>query len=208
LDGSVRAVGFSLKIGTKRRENMLSEIRYVGLDAGRDTIEASVRPTGEVWRLDTCEASMTQMAENISRIQPQLVVMQANGNFELPLAGILVTFGLPVALVQPRNVRDFARAIGKSSLEHRPQSGILAQFAELVQPESTPMPDDQIEELKQLRERRREIRQMIAEERGRISIAVPAVEKDIQSHIQFLERGLALLDAQFSRKVRVSRIWR
>jgi transposase len=187
---------------------MLSEVKYVGLDAGRDTIEASVRPTGEVWRLDTCEDSMTQMAQNISRLNPQLVVMQANGNFELPLAGILVTFGLPVALVQPRNVRDFARAIGKSSLEQRQQSGLLAQFAELVQPESTPMPEDQIEELKQLRERRREIRQMIAEERSRASVAVPAVEKDIQTHIQFLEQRLALIDGQFSRKVRVSRIWR
>jgi len=188
---------------------MLSEVRFVGLDAGRDTIEASVRPTGEVWRLETCEDSMTQMAENISRIQPQLVVMQANGNFELPLAGILVTFGLPVALVQPRNVRDFARAIGKSSLtEHRQHAGLLAQFAELVQPESTPMPDEQIEELKQLRERRREIRQMISEERSRLGTAVLAVEKDIQAHMQYLERNLALIDAQFSRKVRVSRIWR
>ena len=70
------------------------------------------------------------------------------------------------------------------------------------------MPDEQIEELKQLRERRREIRQIIAEERARLGPAVPAVEKDIQSHIQFLERSLALIDAQFSRKVRVSRIWR
>lgn len=187
---------------------MLSDVRFVGLDAGRETIEASVRPTGEVWRLDTCEDSMTQMAENLARIQPQLVVMQANGNFELPLAGILVTFGLPVALVQPRNVRDFARAIGKSSLEHKQQAGILAQFAELVRPETTPMPDEQIEELKQLRERRREIRLMIAEERSRLGIALPTVEKDIQAHIQFMERNLALLDAQFSRKVRVSRIWR
>jgi transposase len=200
--------GSAEKLKAKEILNMLSAVKFVGLDAGRDTIEASVRPTGEVWRLDTNEDSMTQMAQNISRLQPQLVVMQANGNFELPLAGILVTFGLPVALVQPRNVRDFARAIGKSSLEQRPQSGLLAQFAELVQPESTPMPDEQVEELKQLRERRREIRQMMAEERGRISLAVPTVEKDIQSHIQFLERSLALIDAQFSRKVRVSRIWR
>jgi transposase len=187
---------------------MLSDVRFVGLDAGRDTIEASVRPSGEVWRLDNGEDSMTQMAENISRIQPQLVVMQANGNFELPLAGILVTFGLPVALVQPRNVRDFARAIGKSSLDQRPQSGLLAQFAELVRPESTPMPDEQIEELKQLRERRREVCQMIAEERGRLVSAVPVIEKEIQCHLQFLERSIALIDAQFSRKVRVSRIWR
>jgi transposase len=198
---------FRLNLATKETEHM-SAVRFVGLDAGRDAIEASVRPSGEVWRLDTCDDSMTQMAENISRIQPQLVVLQANGNFELPIAGILVTFGLPVALVQPRNVRDFARAIGKSSLEQRLQSGLLAQFAELVQPESTPLPDEQVEELKQLRERRREIRQLIAEERTRLGIAVLAVEKDIQAHIQFLERSLALIDAQFSNKVRVSRIWR
>jgi transposase len=171
-------------------------------------IEASVRPTGEVWRLNTCDDSMTQIAENLSRIQPQVVVLQANGNFELPIAGILVTFGLRVALVQPRNVRDFARAIGKSSVDQRPQSGLLAQFAELVQPETSPMPDDQVEELKQLRERRREIRQIIAEERDRLSVAVPSVEKDIQAHIQFLERSLVLVDGQFSNKVRVSRIWR
>ncbi|HEX4999614.1 MAG TPA: hypothetical protein VFY29_15405 [Terriglobia bacterium] len=187
---------------------MMAAVRFVGLDASHDMIEASVRPSGEVWRLNTCDESMTQMAENIARIQPQVVVLQANGNLELPIAGILVTFGLPVALVQPRNVRDFARAIGRSILDQRPVSGLLAQFAELVQPETTPMPDEQVEELKHLRERRREIRRFIAEERERLAVAVSAVEKDILAHIQFLERSLAFLDGQFSNKVRVSRIWR
>src|SRR4029453_19590383 len=163
---------------------MSTEARFVGLDAGRDGIEAWIRPTGEVWKMNAGDEGMTQVAETLSRLNPQLVVMQANGNFELPLAGILVTFGLPVALVQPRNVRDFARAIGKSSLtEHRQHAGLLAQFAELVQPETSPMPEEQIEELKQLRERRREIRQMISEERNRGGGAAPTAGKDIQPHI-------------------------
>ena len=90
---------------------MSTEARFVGLDAGRDGIEAWIRPTGEVWKMDAGDDGMTQVAETLARLHPQLVVMQANGNFELPMAGILVTFGLPVALVQPRNVRDFARAM-------------------------------------------------------------------------------------------------
>ena len=187
---------------------MLSEARFVGLDAGRDIIEASVRPTGEVWRTDAGDDGMTQIAETLSAIHPQLVVMQANGNFELPLAGILVTLGLPVALVQPRNLRDFARAIGRLSRTEQRPAGLLAQFAELVQPEAGPLPNDQIEELKQLRVRRQEIIEMMAAERSRAGHALPALEKDIQSHVQFLERSLSAVDGQFSRKVRVSRIWR
>ena len=183
---------------------MSTEARFVGLDAGRDGIEAWIRPTGEVWKVDSGDDGMTQVAETLSRLHPQLVVMQANGNFELPMAGILVTFGLPVALVQPRNVRDFARAIGKPS---RTDAGILAQFAELVQPDASPMPEDQVEELRQLRGRRLEVLQMISAERKRAGSVLPALEKDIQAHIQFLERNLVAIDAQFSRRVRASRIW-
>jgi transposase len=187
---------------------MSTEARFVGLDAGRDGIEAWVRPSGEIWKMDSGEQGMTQVAETLSRLHPQLVVMQANGNFELPMAGILVTFGLPVALVQPRNVRDFARAIGKSSrTEQRHQAGLLAQFAELVQPDATPMPEDQIEELRQLRKRRQEIIEMMSAERCRATTALPALEKEIQAHVQYLERSLASIDAAFSRRVRASRIW-
>jgi transposase len=186
---------------------MVSESRFVGLDAGRAGIEAAVRPTGETLRTETCDEGMTEIAESITKLQPQLVVLQANGNFELPLAGILVTFKLPVALVQPRNVRDFARAIGRLSRVEQHQAGLLAQFAEFVQPEVSILPDEQIEELKQLRRRRKEVLEMIALERSRVGSTVPGLEKDIQSHIQFLERCVMSIDAQFSRRVRVSRMW-
>lgn len=186
---------------------MSLETRFVGVDAGRDVIEASVRPTGEIWRTDAGEDGMAHIAQTLSDIHPQLVVMQANGNFELPVAGILVTFGLPVALVPPRNVRDFARAIGKlSRMEQRP-AGLLAQFAELVQPDASPMPEESIDELRQLRARRQEILQMMALERNRLGHTIPALERDVQSHIQFLEKSLSSIDGQFSRKVRMSKIW-
>src|SRR5688572_19743854 len=97
------------------------QVRFVGLDAGRETIEASVRPSGEIWTANSGEDGITEMVDTVFDIHPRLVVLQANGNFELPLAGILMTRALPVALVQPLKVREFARAIGRlSRVEQRP----------------------------------------------------------------------------------------
>ena len=186
---------------------MVSEARFVGLDAGRDKIEASVRPTGEIWSTQSGYNGMTQVAETLFGIQPQLVALQANGNFELPLAGILLTFGLPVALVQPRKVREFARAIGKLGRVEQKPAGLLAQFAEFVKPEMRPLPEDLVEELKHLRARRTEILEMIALERSRCGNSIPTRDRDVQAHIHFMERSLASIDAKFSRQVRASRIW-
>jgi transposase len=183
------------------------QVRFVGLDAGRETIEASVRPSGEIWTANSGEDGITEMVDTVFDIHPRLVVLQANGNFELPLAGILMTRELPVALVQPLKVREFARAIGRlSRVEQRP-AALLAQFGEFVQPEAIPPSGELVEELKQLRARRHEILQMIALERSRSGSKDPILEKELQAHIQFLEKSLAFVDAQFSRKVRVSRVW-
>jgi transposase len=150
---------------------------------------------------------MNEIAETVSELHPRLVVMQANGNFELPLAGILLTLGQPVALVQPRNVKEFARAIGRlSKVEQRP-AGLLAQFAEFVQPDAPPPSGALVDELKRLRSRREEVLHMIALERSRSGSSEPVLEKELQAHIQFLESSLAFVDMQFSRKVRVSPVW-
>src|SRR5204863_9221229 len=107
---------------------MASEARFVGLDPGRQVIEAAVRPTGEMWTANAGDAGMTEIAATVSDIHPRLVVMQADGKFELPMAGILITLRLPVAMVQPRNVREFARAIGRISRMEQHQSALLARF--------------------------------------------------------------------------------
>jgi transposase len=186
---------------------MVSEARFVGLDPGRQVIEASVRPTGELWTATAGDKGMTEIAATVSDIHPRLIVMQASGNLELPMAGILITLGLPVALVQPHNVRDFARALGRLSRIEPHPSVLLARFGELVQPEASPLPGELVDDLKHLRARRKEIQQMIALERGRAGVMAPALEKDLQAHIQFLERSLDVVDALFSRKVRESRVW-
>ena len=150
---------------------------------------------------------MSEIAATVSDIRPRLVIMQANGNFELPMAGILITLGLPVAMIQPRNVRDFARALGRLSRSEPHQSILLARFGELVQPETSPLPNELVDDLKRLRERRLEIQLMIALERGRTGLMAPALEKDLQAHIQFLEKSITVVDSLFARKVRESSVW-
>jgi transposase len=181
--------------------------KFVGVDASRDSIEASVLPTGEFWRVGASEAGMTEIAGRLSCLQPELVVMQANGSAELPLAGILATAGLPFAFVQPRNVREFARAIGRLGRSAQGQAGLLAHFAELVRPDAWTLSEESIQQLKDLRLRRQEIHQMIANERERAVDAPAILMKDLQQHIQYLERAVISLDLQFARTIRVSRIW-
>jgi transposase len=182
--------------------------RFVGVDANRDTIEASVRPTGELWKVGGGENGMTEITDRLAGIQPELVVLQANGSFELPLAGILATARLPFAFVQPRLVRDFARAVGRVGRTGHGHAGLLAHFAELVRPEASPLSEDLVQQLRDLRVRRQEILDMMGIERTRAETAPPIIQKDVQNHIHCLERSLAGIDDLFSRTIRYSRIWR
>jgi transposase len=184
------------------------DTRFAGLDATKDVIEVSVRPTGEVWTTNTSDEGIAEMAKKLRRIQPDLVAMQATGNFELPVAATLATVGLPFALIHPRHIREFARAIGRTSRLDRGHAGLLAHYAELVRPEAWSVPDELIEQLKELKTRRREVVQMVTLERSRMKRTSPVVQKDLQSHVLFLEKSLTGIDEQFSRTIRSSRLWR
>jgi transposase len=150
---------------------------------------------------------MSEIAATVSDLQPRMVVMESSGNLELPMAGILITLGLPVAMVAPRNIREFARAIGRISRVEQHQSALLARFGELVQPAPFVPAGKLVDDLLQLRARRQEILQMIMLERGRAGSMSPALDKDLLAHIQFLEKSLTVVDSLFSRKVRESPVW-
>lgn len=184
------------------------EARFIGVHATKDMIEVSVRPTGELWTASTGDEGITEVTEKLSGLQPELVVMQANGSFELPLAGTLATAGLPFALVNPRQIRDFARAIGRMTQMDRKDAGLLAHFAELVRPEAWLLTDELVQHLKELKARRREIAQMLTLERGRLKGRPSVVLKDLQSHILFLEKSLSGIDDQFNHTIRSGRVGR
>jgi transposase len=182
--------------------------RFVGLDATSEKIEVAVRPTGEIWKTEFGEEPINATAEWLKCIRPRLVVMEATGTFELPVAGVFATQGLPFAIVNPRSVREFARAVGRMTRFDCTHAGLLAHFGELVHPEPRPLPDDLIQKLKELLTRRSDVNHMLLMEKARLEAASDVLRKDLQRHIGFLEQSLTSLNQEFSRTVRFSAAWR
>ena len=184
------------------------DARFVGLNATSQSIEVAIRPTGELWKTDFADETINETAMTLKCIEPKLVVMEGTGNFELPVAGVFATVGLPITIVNPRSIREFARAVGRISRYDMTQAGLLAYFGELVNPEPRPLPDELIQKLKELRSRRDDVQQMLLLERSRLDGASPVLRKDMQRHITFLEQSISALNQEFRREVRLSAVWR
>jgi transposase len=182
--------------------------RFVGLNATSQTIEVAIRPSGELWRTDFAEDTIDATATKLKRIEPKLVVMEATGTYELPVAGTFATVGLPFAIVNPRSVREFARAVGRVGRADFTQAGLLAYFGELVHPDPRPLPDEVIRKLIDIRTRRHDLNHMLLLEKSRLADATEVLRKDLLRHITFLEQSISTLNQEFSRIVRLSAAWR
>jgi transposase len=181
---------------------MTAEV-FVGLDVSRTTLQISVRPTGESWSSTIDDSGITATAAKLRGIHPDLVVLEAHGGPELPVAGTLASEGLPFALISPRSIRDFAKVIG-GNRQDRNQAGLLAHYAELVRPEVRKVPPELVQQLQALKSRRLDILSMIAMEQRRLDNASGSVQRDIRNHLQFLEKSVSLIDDEISRSVRAS----
>src|SRR5262245_18868936 len=157
-------------------------------------IEVAVRPSGEEWQTEFADESITDTATKLKSIHPQLVVMEGTGTYELPLAGVFATYGLPFAIVNPRNLREFARTVGRMTRADYSQAGLLAHFGELVHPEARPLGEETVRKLRELRSRREDLRQMLNLERSRLAEASIVLRREVQRHVNFLEKDVALLD--------------
>ena len=184
------------------------ESRFVGLNATSQSIEVAVRPTGEIWRTEFADETITATAAKLKSLQPKVIVMEGTGTFELPVAGVLATVGLPFAIVNPRSIREFGRAVGAGGRPEYTQAGLLARFGELIHPEPRPLPDEVIVKLKDLRTRRDDLQQMIVLEKTRLGTASEVLRKDIQRHITFMDQSIATINQEFNRTVRLSAVWR
>ena len=181
---------------------------YVGIDVAKSQLDIAVRPMGEQWSVSNDEEGIGHLVSRLKALSPVVVVLEATGGFEKPVVASLATAGLPVAVVNPRQVRDFARATGRLAKTDRLDAQVLAQFAEAVRPSVRPLPDDQAKALEALLARRRQVVGMITAEKNRLRTAGPHVRQDILDHIAWLERDLAKLDAEMGETVRQSPLWR
>jgi transposase len=181
---------------------------YVGIDVSKGYLDVAARPTGEQWRVSNTEEGLVHLVERVQGLSPALVALEATGSLEVPVAAALGAAGLPVAVVNPRQVRDFARATGKLAKTDKLDAQVLALFAERVRPVPRPLPDPQTQELTALLARRRQIVAMLVTEQNRLGTALPSVRPGIQEHIAWLEERREGLHDGMAKLLRESPLWR
>ena len=182
--------------------------RFVGIDVAQETLEIAVRPTGESWQVANDEVAFGALVDRLRELAPTLIVLEATGGVQLPVVGALAAAGLPVVAMNPRQVRDFAKATGKLAKTDRIDAQILAHFADAVRPEVRPLPDAATRELAILVARRRQLLEMRVAEQNRSRGVPPRIRAQIREHISWLNRCLADLDRELGQLVRSSPVWR
>jgi transposase len=185
---------------------------FVGIDVAKSELVIAVRPSDERWTVTNDERGARTLAERLQRDAPTLIVLEATGGYELAAVASLASLGLPVVVVNPRQVRDFARATGQLAKTDRLDADVLALFAERVRPAVRPLADAALQELDALLARRRQLLEMLTAERNRLGQVLGTgkrpVKKSLKAHIEFLERELRMADTELGRLVRESPVWR
>ncbi len=180
---------------------------FIGIDVSKARLDIAKRPLGERESVSNDESSIKALVKRLVEIQPALIVLEATGGIERYLTGALASAELPVIVVNPRQVRDFAKATGQLAKTDSIDAMVLAHFAEAVRPALRPLPDEITLELRGLIARRRQITGMIVAERNRSSGASKNVSKRIDAHIHWLETELERADKDLDQSIRQSPIW-
>lgn len=181
---------------------------FVGIDVAKEWLDVAVRPTGEAWRRAQDEAGIAALVQRLRALRPRLVVLEATGGYEVPVVVALGTANIPVAVVNPRQVRDFARALGKLAKTDRLDAAAIAHFGEASGAVAQPLATADARELEALVARRRQVIQMKTAEQQRRQRALPVVQERIDRVLAVLEQELRALDQDLTSRLRQSPLWR
>ncbi len=187
---------------------MEGEARFVGIDVSKAQLDVAVRPTGKRWTLPYDQTGIEGLIPQIVDLEPALVLLEATGGLELPLVAALAAAALPVVVVNPRQVRDFAKATGTLAKTDTLDAGVLAHFAAAVRPEVRPLKDAETQVLNSLTARRHQVMTMLVSEKNRLGTAIGAVSPRIEAHIAWLEQELSDWDKGLRQTLRRSPVWR
>lgn len=185
----------------------MSPAIFVGMDVSQDTVDIAVQP-GTAFQIANDEQGITVAVERLQVLPPTLIVLEATGGLEVPLAVALAAGGLPVVVMNPRQVRDFARATGQLAKTDRLDAQVLAHFAEAIRPPVRPVPDEQTQALAALVGRRRQLIEMLTAEKNRFRLTARLLQKRVQAHITWLEHELENINTDLTTTMRQSPVWR
>jgi transposase len=181
----------------------------VGIDVSKDRLDVHVRPSGEIVTVERTAAGLDALCPRLQQIAPRLVALEATGGFETIATAALAAAGLPVVVVNPAQVRSFARALGRRAKTDPIDAAVIAHFAAATEVEVRPLKDEATRLLGELVGRRRQITEMIRAEHNRARrVTEPRLRESIARLAEALERELAVLDADIDAAVRGSTLWR
>jgi transposase len=187
----------------------VSDPCFVGVDVSKDHLDVHARPSGESFRLPNDSAGLATLVGRLRPLGATLVVLEATGGYERPAAAALVEAALPVVVVNPRQARDFAKALGRLAKTDAIDAAVLAEFAERVRPEVRPLPDAQARRLADFMARRRQLVEMRVAERNRLHAASERrLRRSIEEHVRWLDRRLKDLDGELGELIEASPVWR
>lgn len=187
---------------------MNQEKVYAGIDVAKVNLDIALYSSDEKWQFTNDEVGISHITKLLKELSPALVVMEATGGYETPLAYALKASGIPAAIVNPREVRDFAKATGKLAKTDALDAKVLAHFAAAIKPEPRPISNEELQELGAILARRRQIIGMLTAEKNRLHTAGRVVRAGIKAHIAYLEKEMSEIETGLQSKIQESPIER
>jgi len=182
---------------------------FVGIDVSKNTLDVRIEPDSTTLHVAYDEAGIKAVGKRLAEVAPTLIVMEATGGLETRLATELVAKGLPVAVINPRQARDFAKATGELAKTDRIDAAILCAFARAIRPAVRPLKDADTRDLSDLVTRRRQLIDIRVQETLRMgSTASKAMQKNLKSHLVWLDKQIGRLDDDLKKRLRASDAWK
>lgn len=181
---------------------------FVGIDVSKDSLDVAVLPDGQAWSTANNETDIPLLVERLGQLAPTLIVLEATGGLEVLVASALGAARLPVVIVNPRQARDFAKAMGILAKTDGIDCKVLALFAEKLRPEPRPLKDQQLQELNALLSRRNQLVVMHTAEKNRLTSSPKSIRADIQEHIDWIEKRIKDMNNTLGRRIKESPLWR
>ena len=187
---------------------MKREPTYVGIDVAKDRVDIAVRPTGQSWSASYEEEEVEILVARLQVLEPAGVILEATGGLELTLVAALAAASLPVAVINPRQVRDFAKSPGQLAKNDRLDAQVLAHFGEAIHPPMRALRDADTQVFGAMLARRRQVVAMLVAENNRLGRALREVHPRIEAHIAWLEQEQSELDGALRQTILSSPVWR
>lgn len=180
---------------------------YVGIDISKSFLDIATYPQEEIWRVAYDEKGLAQLAKKLIKLQPSRVVMEATGGLEVQVSSLLAHQKLPVIVINPRQVRNFAKSIGQLAKTDSLDALLIARFGEAIKPPVRPLKSDEENLLDALLTRRHQLVGMIVAEKNRLCSAPKEIQKDIRQHVDWLQKRIKDTDKDLDGWVKKSPVW-